>query len=56
MDKEHLAQWTSLALKKDLTPSNIRVGFRGCGIWHLNFQAMQTKMGLNKGFRSQISN
>ena len=33
VDKEHLAQWASLALKKALTTSNIRAGFKGCGIW-----------------------
>ena len=41
--KEDLANWVSLALKRALTTSNIKAGFRGSGIWPLNFQAMQSK-------------
>ena len=51
VNKEHLAQWASLALKKALTPPNIRAGFKGCGIWPLNFEAMKAKMGPSKAFR-----
>ena len=48
--KEDLANWMPLALKKALTTSNIKAGFRGSGIWPLNFQAMQSKMGPSRGF------
>ena len=51
INKEHLAQWASLALEKALTPPNIRAGFKGCGIWPLNFEAMKAKMGPFKAFR-----
>ena len=51
INKEHLAQWASLALKKALTPSNIRARFKGCDIWPLNFEAMKAKMGPSKAFR-----
>ena len=46
--KGNLAQWASLALKKALTSYNIRVGFKECRIWPLNFEAM--KNGPIKGF------
>ena len=48
--KEDLANWVFLALRKALTTSNIKAGFRGSEIWPLNFQAMQSKMGPSKGF------
>ena len=51
--KKNLAQWASLALKKALTPNNIRARFKGCGIWPLNFVAMEAKMGPSKGFPSR---
>ena len=35
----------SLALKKALTIANIKVGFKGSGIWPLNLEAMKSKMG-----------
>ena len=54
--KEHLAQWTSLALKKALTAQNIKARFQGCGIWPLNFEAMKSKMGPSKGFHKHTSN
>ena len=54
--KEHLVQWASLALKEALTPQNIRARFQGCGIWPLNFEAMKSKMGSNKGFHMHTSN
>ena len=56
VSKEHLAQWAFLALIKALTLSNIKAGFRGCGIWPLNLQAMKAKMEPSKGFRRQTSN
>ena len=52
VNKEHLAQWTFLALKKALTAPNIRAGFKGCGIWPLNFVAMKAKMGPSKAFKN----
>ena len=48
--KEDLACWISLALKKALTSTTIRVGFRGSGIWPLNFEAMKNQMGPSKQF------
>jgi hypothetical protein len=48
--KEDLAQWVSLALKKAMTPSNIKVGFRCTGIWPLNNTAMTNKMCPSEGF------
>ena len=54
--KENPAQWASLALQKALTPQNIRADFRGCGIWPLNFEAMQSKIKPSKAFESQSSN
>ena len=54
--RENLAQWAFLAFQKALTPQNTRAGFRGCGIWPLNFQAMQSKMKPSKAFESQSSN
>ena len=52
VNKEHLAQWASLTLKKALTALNIRAGFKGCGIWLLNYAAMKAKMGPSKAFRN----
>jgi hypothetical protein len=48
--KEDLAQWVSLALKKAMTPSNIKAGFKHIGIWPLNNTAMINKMGPSEGF------
>ena len=44
-----------LALKKALTESNIRVGFRGCGIWPLDFIAMKGNMEASKAFTTPSS-
>ena len=52
--KETLAQWMSLALQKGLTTSNIRNGFKACGIWPLNFDAMNGKMGPVQLFNEEI--
>ena len=46
----NLATWISLALKKTLTRNNIKAGFRGIGIWPLNFEAMKSKMGPSERF------
>ena len=48
--KEDLAQWVSLALKKAMTPTNIKKGFSATGIWPLNRTAMDDKMGPSKVF------
>ena len=48
--KEDLAQWVSLALKKAMTPSNIKAGFKCIGIWPLDNTAMINKMGPSEGF------
>jgi hypothetical protein len=39
-----LAQWVSSTLKKALTESNIKSGFRAIGIWPLNIQAINQYM------------
>ena len=54
--KEHLAQWASLALKKALTSTNFKAGFRACGIWPLNYTAMQGKMQSSARFQNQPLN
>ena len=40
----------SLALQNSLTSSNIKAGFRGVGIWPLNFKAMKEKMDPSEQF------
>ena len=40
----------SLAFKKAIITSNIKVGFRKSGIWALDFQAMQNKTGFSEEF------
>ena len=49
--KEDLAQWVFLSLKKTLTPSNIRLGFKECHIWPLKPQAMTNKMEPSNTFK-----
>ena len=44
----------SLALQKTLTTSNIKNGFKPCGIWPLNYDAMHGKMGLAKIFTAEV--
>ena len=53
--KEDLASWVSLGLKKALTPTNIKVGFRGNGIWPINLEAMNSKMGPSESFLPRSS-
>jgi hypothetical protein len=53
--KEDLAQWVSLALKRALTPLNIIKGFKGTGIWPYNPDAVSTKMGPSKQFHKHDS-
>ena len=51
--KAHLASWVSLTLKKALTSTNIRAGFRGVRIWPLDIDAMISKMDPSEGFVPQ---
>ena len=55
IDKENLTQWISLALKKALITPNIRVGFKGCGIWKINFVAMKEMMRPSKALTNPSS-
>ena len=55
MQERNIAQWMSLALKKALTSSNIKNGFKACGIWPLNFDAMEGKMGPAQVFTEEFS-
>ena len=48
--KEDLAEWVSLALKKALTPQNIKEGFKATGIWLLNAQAVADKISPSQQF------
>jgi hypothetical protein len=48
--KEDLYQWVCLALRKALSLENIRKGFMKTGIWPLNPQAVDDKMGLSLAF------
>ena len=50
VEKDTLAYWVDLALTKALSKSNIMAGFRATGIWPLNLERMQTKMGPSKPF------
>ena len=52
--KDTLAQWMSLALQKALTTSNITSGFKACGIWPLNFDAMNGKMEPAHVFNEEV--
>ena len=44
----------SLALQKALTTSNITSEFKACGIWPLNFDAMNGKMGPAHEFHEEV--
>ena len=50
VEKETLAHWVDLALTKALSKSNIMARFRATGIWPLNLERMQPKMGPSKPF------
>ena len=55
VEKQELAKWMSLALKKALIEKNICIGFRTVGILPLNKEAMEGKMGASTIFQhSQI--
>ena len=55
VEKETLAHLVDLALTKALSKSNIMAGFRTTGIWPLNLERMQTKMGPSKPFYPILS-
>ena len=44
----------SLALEKALTPRNIKHGFKGTGIWPLNYEAVVGKMGPSEQFQDFV--
>ena len=50
--KEILAQWMDLAFTKALSKSNIVASFRATGIWPLNLERIEAKMGPSKPFYS----
>ena len=52
VEKDILAQWVDLSLKKALSPNNIRRGFRATGIWPLNLDKMEAKVGPSKPYNS----
>lgn len=52
-NKETLAQWVSLSLRKALTESNIRGGFRGAGIYPLNFHAVDSYLVPSETYGSE---
>jgi hypothetical protein len=54
--KEDLAQWVDLALKRALSPLNITKGFRTTGIWPFNSAAMEGKMGPSAQFVPGVPN
>jgi hypothetical protein len=53
VDKSMLCEWTSKALGQALTPSNIKAGFRRCGIWPLNKTTTLADMGPAEGFQTE---
>ena len=55
VEKQTLAHWVDLSLKRALSKSNIKVGFRGTGIWPLNLEKMQHHMGPSRTIHSRPS-
>ena len=53
--KQTLCEWTSKALKRALTPTNIRAGFRGAGIWPLDQEASKSSMLPSRGFEKGLA-
>ena len=53
--KQTLCEWTSKALQLTLTPSNIRAGFKGIGIWPLDCEASKSSMLLLSGFEEGLA-
>ena len=52
VEKDILAQWVDLSLKKALSPNNIRNGFRAIRIWPLSLDKMEAKVGPSKPYSS----
>ena len=44
VEKENLAHWVDLFLKKEFSKSNILAHFKATGIWPLNMERMQQKV------------
>ena len=55
VDKNTLAHWMDLALKKALSKSNIVAGFRATWIWPLNLERIEAKVGPSRSFQSTPS-
>ena len=53
--KQTLCEWTSTALKRALTATNIRVGFRRAGIWPLDQEASKSSMAPSTGFEEGVA-
>ena len=53
--KQTLYEWTSKTLKRTLTPTNIRVGFRRAGIWPLDWEASKSSMLSSRGFEEGVA-
>ena len=50
-----LCEWTSTALKRALTTTNIRAGFRRVDIWPLDRDASKSAMALLTGFEEGVA-
>jgi hypothetical protein len=50
VERQDLCEWTSQALQKALSSTNIRSGFRKTGIWPYNADAVKTQMSPSEGF------
>ena len=48
VEKETLAHWVDLSLKRALSNSNVMAGFRSTGIWPLSLEKMQQKLTSSK--------
>ena len=55
VENQTLAHWVDLSLKKVLSTSNIKAGFRATGIWLLNLEKMQHHMGPSRTIHSRPS-
>ena len=52
-NKETLAQWVSLLLRKALSESNIKSGFRGAGIYPINHHAVDEYLTPSKTYAQE---
>ena len=50
VNRFELVDLTSKAFKRDLTSSNIKVGFTRIGIWPLNYDALMHDISCNWAF------